>query len=69
MQVAVPLTVRVIQRVSAPYFTSVEADTVNEAPSLASTVPAAGTDGAGAVAGGGGGGGGGGVVVAACCCT
>jgi hypothetical protein len=50
VQAAVPVTVLVIQRVSAPYFTSVGAGTVKEEPSLASEVPAAG---AGAGAGGG----------------
>ena len=42
---AVPVTDLVIQRESAPYFTNVGAGTVNEEPSLASQVPAAGAVG------------------------
>jgi hypothetical protein len=54
VQAAVPVTVLVTQRVSAPYLTSVGAGTENDEPSLASTVPAAGAvAGAGAGAGAG----------------
>jgi hypothetical protein len=48
---AVPVTDLVIHRESAPYFTNVGAGTVNEEPSCASTVPAAGAVGAGGAVG------------------
>ena len=47
VHVADPVTDLVIQRESTPYFTNVGAGTVNEEPSLASKVPAAGAAGGG----------------------